>query len=390
VLLAASGMAAAAAMPAAAAPLSPATPSRSAQPAGSRPPGPAPGQISWSVIPATATAPDTRADFNYQVVKPGERIFDHVAVLNHSRQSAAFSIYATDATGTTASNALTLLPANKKPADVGAWATFPGHAAQLSIIIPAGKGLIEPFTIVVPRHATPGDHTGGMIAAVGEPHKNAAGQSVLLYQRIAVPVELRVTGPLHAALRVESISGSFNDKVNPFGPGSATVSYTVRNIGNVKLTGSQVVRVTGPFGVTSTIRPKGLPTLLPGDSIRVTADPGGLYPAGPLAAHVTVSPGWPVKAAPLAVRLVLTGGSAALFAVPWALLGLVFLLAAAGIGGSYGWRWRRRVHRGEVAAAAEQARRETERRLLGTSLAASAAASADGNAGVHDSTSGAE
>jgi hypothetical protein len=326
---------------------------------------PASGQISWSVAPASSKAPDSRTLFSYQNVKPGSSISDHVAVLNRSNQAVAFSIYATDATGTTAKDALTLLPANKKPTDIGSWATFPGHSAQLSIVIPGGKGIIEPFTITVPRNATPGDHVGGMIASVGVPTRNAHGQVFTLYQRIAVPLEVRVTGELHAALQVEQISAGIGHPVNPFGSGSVSVTYSVVNTGNVKLTGTQVVTITGPFGAKFTLRPHALPVVLPGDSIRYTVSAGGVYPAGPVDARVSVTPRWPANTVPLATALTLASGSTSLFAMPWALIVLVILL----VGGGYGFwrtlRWRRRVHQDDIAYAAERARRETEHRLLG-------------------------
>jgi len=329
------------------------------------PGSPASGQVSWSAAPANAKAPDSRNLFAYNNVKPGSSISDHVAVLNRSNRSVAFLIYATDASGTTTSGALTLLPANQKPSDIGSWATFPRHVRQLSVIIPAGQGIVEPFTVTVPRLATPGDHTGGMIAAIGVPRRTASGQMVTLYQRIAVPIEMRVTGKLHAALQVHQTGCGFNNPLNPFGGGSASVSYTVTNTGNVKLSGTQRVTITGPFGVKSTLRPAALPVVLPGDSIRFTVASGALYPAGPLSAHVTVTPRWPAHATPLAVTLVSASASTSAFAVPWALLVLLILLG----GGWYAWRrtvrHRRDAHRAEVAAAAEQARRETERRLLG-------------------------
>ena len=117
-----------------------------------------------------------------------------MAVFNRSSQAVAFSVYATDATGTSADGALTLLAGNQHPKNIGAWTTFPGHRGQLSIIIGGGKGIILPVTIKVPRRATPGDHVGGMIAAVGVPHRASSGQLVTLYERIAVPIELRITG----------------------------------------------------------------------------------------------------------------------------------------------------------------------------------------------------
>ena len=343
---------------------SPVSAARPGQPALS---GPLPGQVSWSVEPASATAPDTRTIYKYTNIQPGSTIFDHVAVFNRSLQAAAFSIYATDATGTSASGALTLLPANTRPFSIGAWTTFPGHGGQLSIIIPAGKGVILPFDIKVPRRATPGDHVGGMIAAVGVPHRGSNGQLVTVYERIAVPIELRITGKLVAALTVESVTVGFSNPFNPFGGGSAHVTYSVANTGNVLLTGTQVVTITGPFGAKSTIRMHELPTILPGNSVQYGASSGGLYPAGSIGAHVAITPTWPAGATPLPVALASASASGSAFAFPWALLVLVILLA----GGGYGWRrlarGRRRAHQAEIALAAEQARKETERRLLGGS-----------------------
>ena len=334
-----------------------------------------PGQVSWSVFPATATGPDrNRQLFSYGVVHPGASIIDHVEIVNRSRQSAAFSLYAADAVGTTLQDALLLEPPGKKSIDVGAWATFPGGAGQLSTIIPPGKAVIEQFTLAVPRLATPGDHTGGLVAAVGIPRKNKQGLAVIQNYRIAVPIELRVPGALHATVQVQSISTGFSDPLNPFGGGSATISYSVANTGNVRQNGTEAVTVSGPFGQTSTIHPPKLPTILPGDSVRVTVAVPGLYPAGPMTAHVIVKPGWPPRTIPLARTVPVADGTASLFAVPWSLVGLILLLAAIGIGVWYAQRWRRRTHRAEVAAAASKARRDTERRLLG-----SKSASANGN-----------
>ncbi len=355
------------------APAATALPSSHASPVSAARPGqpalsaPAPGQVSWSVEPATATAPDSRTVYDYKNIEPGSTIFDHVAIFNRSLQAVAFAIYATDATGTSASGALTLLPANARSRAIGAWTTFPGHGGQLSIIIPGGKGVIEPFTIAVPRRATPGDHVGGMIAAVGVPHRASNGQVVTLYERIAVPIELRVTGKLVAGLTVQSVSVGFSNPFNPFGGGSAHVTYSVANTGNVLLAGTQVVTVTGPFGAKSTIRMPALPTILPGDSVQYSGSASGMYPAGSISAHVTITPGWPKDATPLTVILASASASGSAFALPWALLVLLIVLA----GGGYAWRraarGRRRAHQAEIALAAEQARKETERRLLGGS-----------------------
>jgi len=326
------------------------------------------GAISWSVVPASATAPQPgRSIFSYTNIKPGSTISDHVAVINRSSGSVTFNVYATDATGTTAQNVLTLLPTAKTPVDIGSWVTFPHHVKRLSIIIPAGKAVIEPFTIAVPGSATPGDHTGGMIAAVGFQRKGPNGAVVTMDERIAVPLELRVFGPIHAALSVESISAGFGTTVNPFGDGRATVSYTLHNAGNVRLTGSEAVSVTGPFGMSAKAKGVQLPTVLPGDSVRITQHAKGLYPAGPLTAHVHVTPANPEGAPPLAQPLAAANGSASLFAVPWPLIGLLILLGGAGFGGWRLLQWRRKRLRETLTAVAASVRAETEERVLAES-----------------------
>jgi hypothetical protein len=332
------------------------------------------------VIPATSTGPDpNRALYNYGVVAAGSSIVDHVEIVNRSKQSAAFSIYVADATGTTAQGTLILQLPGQKPTDVGGWASFPGGAAQLSTIIPGGKAIIEPFTMNVPRQATPGDHTGALIASVGVPKKNAAGVVVVQNYRIAVPIELRVPGALHAGLQVRSVSTGFSSPLNPFGSGSASVSYTVTNTGNVRQSGAQLVSVTGPFGQGSSVHPPILPTVLPGDSVRVTVTVPGLFPDGPMNATVKLTPGWPKLTIPLSQSAPAASASASLFAIPWSLLGFILLLAALGVGVRFYFRYRSRLRRAEMSAVAARARRDTERRLLAGRAAANGSA-ANGNA----------
>jgi hypothetical protein len=383
VLLATIAAAGAAASPAAvAAPQSQAVTARQSHQVGGGSWNGAPVKVTWSVFPATAKGPDqNRQLFSYGVVKPGASVIDHVEIVNKSKQAAAFSLYTADASGTTPQGALLLEPPAKKPIDIGAWATFPGHVAQLSTVIPAHTAVIEQFTLAVPRLATPGDHTGGLVAAVSIPRKTKTGLGVLETYRIAVPMELRVPGALHAAVQVQSISTGFSDPLNPFGTGSATISYSVANTGNVRQSATQAVTVTGPFGQKSTIRPPKLPMILPGDSVRVAVAVPGLYPAGPMTGHVTITPGWPPQTIPIAGIVPVASGTASLFAVPWSLIGLILLLAAIGFGVWAMLRWRRRLHQAEIAAAASKASRATERRLLG-----SKSASANGNGARAKST----
>lgn len=325
-----------------------------------------PAKVTWSVMPATARGLDhTRSLYNYGQVKAGSTVTDHVAIVNRSNQAAAFTLYATDATGTSKQNALLLLEQGKKPTDIGAWATFPGGASQMNTVIPGRRAVILPFSLKVPRLATPGDHTGGLVAAVGIPRKDKNGMAVVQNYRIAIPIELRVPGKLHPAVKITSVSTGFSVPVNPAGDGTATISYTVANVGNVKQTGTQTVTVSGWFGQKKTVRSEKLPTILPGTSIRVIVPVYGLYPAGPMTARVTVNPGWPLRTIRLAGNLEPVSNTAALFATPWSLLGLIVLLIAVGVGIWWLLRWRNREHAAQIAAAAARAAHETERRLLG-------------------------
>src|SRR5215469_5032129 len=289
---------------------------------------PSGGVITWSIVGATPRGPDGRYQFVYNNIKPGTVIKDWVEIYNRSTRSAAFELYGTDASGTTLGNSLVYLEPSQKPADIGKWTTVYAsntqpNAAQASYVMPGQSGVIEPFTITVPQDATPGDHTGGLMFQVGVPRVEANGNVVTTYSRIALPIELRVTGPLHSGLQVQSISTSFNNSVNPFGPGSATISYSVFNSGNVRMSGTQVLKVTGPFGISAVINPKKLPTILPGDSVRITATVGGLYPAGPFSVTATATPAWPKSAVQANLAMKTVDGSASFFAVPWSLLGLL-------------------------------------------------------------------
>jgi hypothetical protein len=326
---------------------------------------PPPGAVSWSEIPASATAPETRSTFNYASVKPGTTITDHVAVLNRSAQSVAFTIYATDATGTSSSGTLILMPAAENPVDVGSWVKVDKQAGKLSVVIPADKGVIEPFTISVPRDARPGDHTGALFAAVTFAAKARTGALVSEEHRIGVPILLRVAGPLNPGLRVEAVSVGQRTTISPVGSGSTAVTYTLHNTGNVRLAGTQLVSVSGLFGGALSTGRRPLPTVLPGDSVRVTVSPGSLYPFGPITAHVRVGPAAPPAEAQLATPLAAVTGSASLIAVPWALLVVIVLIAGLAIGLWWLQRWRRQRLGETLTAVAEHARKETERRLLG-------------------------
>ena len=394
-LTTAAAIAAIAAPAASAAPFAPATSAASAASLAPATPvsGDSSGPIVFSAVGATPKGANGRYEFVYTNIKPGSVIHDWVELFNRSSQTAGFEVYGVDATGTTLGGSYTFDTPSQKPKDIGTWETFYASPTeptevQASFVMGGGHGIIEPFTITVPQTAPPGDHTGGLIVQVSTVTTNSKNERVTIYSRIVLPIEIRVTGPLTAGLQVSSVSTSVRNSLNPFGTTSASISYTVANLGNTRLRANQVVQVTGLFGGT-TIKPPHLPTILPGDSLRVTQTVAGLYPLGPFTAKVTVTPTWPsaASAAP-GLTLKTVNSSASFFALPWALIVIILLLAGLGYGTYRFLRWRVRERAADMAAVAEAARKDAERRLSGKTASAAKVPAAAGGAASPSAATG--
>ncbi|GLW17786.1 hypothetical protein Stsp01_45290 [Streptomyces sp. NBRC 13847] len=188
--------------------------------------------------------------------------------------------------------------------------------ASKEVRIPPHTRAGVPFTVTVPRDATPGGRSGTLLATgVGK----GAG-------RRTVPLHLRVTGPVLSALTVEKVS------VRRAG-GAALIRYTLVNRGTTVLRPRIAVRADGLFGPllgrAARTRP---PVLAPGRAVDLTET-------------------WSAPPALDAVEVRLTataaGGAhdaatASYTAVPWGVLAAPPLLLAAGAGGVVVLRRRRR------------------------------------------------
>ncbi|MEV6802589.1 DUF916 domain-containing protein [Micromonospora rifamycinica] len=300
-------------------------------------PAPAPGPTAaagetgaarWAVQPSSAKGPTGRNYFIYDLAA-GSTLTDHVGVTNLGDRPLTFDVYGTDAY-TSTDGAFALLPADRPATDVGSWISVD----RRTWTIPAGRRVDIPFRLTVPANATPGDHTGGVIAAVARVRTTADGQRVLVDQRLAARVYLRVTGPVRPAVTVEAVDVAYDNPVNPFGGGDLVVRYRLRNDGNVRLGGSGTVTVAAPFGrELARTSPTDLPELLPGASFTVTERITGVPPLLRLTAEVDIAATTTDTALPPVVRT--TG----VWAPPWLLLAL--LAGAAGWAGLRWWRRRR-------------------------------------------------
>ncbi|MDX8031954.1 DUF916 domain-containing protein [Lentzea sp. BCCO 10_0856] len=246
----------------------------------------------FGVRPATAEAPDSRNNFSYSAT-PGAVVRDFVAVSNVSAQPLKLRVYASDAFNTP-EGGFDLLPSGRESADVGKWVI----ADRPEVEVAPRSTVIVPFALTVPANATPGDHTGGIVASLTTSATGSDGQRVAVEQRVGARVYLRVSGDLTPRLSIEGLTASYRGQW--FGSGAVALSYVVRNTGNVRLGGKQRMWVETPWGsVVDGPAVADLPELLPGSTFRVSAVVDGVLPAGWVDGVAHIEPVAPAGTAPL-------------------------------------------------------------------------------------------
>ncbi|WP_432842105.1 WxL protein peptidoglycan domain-containing protein [Dactylosporangium sp. CA-092794] len=300
---------------------------------------PSPGtadNVTWGAAPANTNLGANRAHFTY-TLPAGTAITDAIAVANYGKAPISLKVYASDAF-TTSTGAIDLLAANRRPVDAGAWITIKTPQVTLQ----PQESVVVPFTLTVPAGATPGDHTAGIVTSLA----TGGPGSVNLDRRLGSRVYLRVPGALSPALGVGGVRVGYRGTLNPVEPGTATVTYTVTNTGNVRLRARQTLRVAGPFGLLGRAVDLGeLPEILPGGSLTRTVDVPRVWPAVRLTATVELRPVAGAEAP--TVSLAPVSGTGAAWAGPWG-QAIVLIIVAAAVAG---WLWQRRRSRRKVATA---------------------------------------
>ncbi len=283
-------------------------------------------RVTFGVEPASASGPDGRPGFVFSAT-PGGVLFDHVAVLNYSATPLPLRLYATDATETTGGG-YGLLPAGAKPTGAGSWISFPSPSA--SVVVPPGSAtgpgmIVVPFTLHVPPHAPPGDHSAGVVASLRTTGTNTSGQTVVLEQRVGTRVLVQVAGALAPGLTISDLHADYEGTLDPVGTGRVRIDYVVRNTGNVNLALDPGIEVTGLLGSAREVNPGRVPLLLPGASLHATAVVTGVWPqvlvhdtvtARPIELYVVGTP-----------RLIAATASTSTWAIPWPLFLIVAVLA---------------------------------------------------------------
>ncbi|MEU4556986.1 DUF916 domain-containing protein [Actinoplanes sp. NPDC023936] len=229
------------------------------------------GESAWSVQPSSRTGPGNRPFLTYDLT-PGGTVTDYVAVTNLGTKEMTFTVYGSDAF-TTSTGGYDLLPATHESTDVGSWVRL----GATTVTVPARSRADIPFVLTIPANATPGDHAGGIVAAITTASADATGNTTRVEQRVGTRLYLRVTGDLKPGLRVDGLRAAYRPAWTMF-TGDLELSYTVRNTGNTRITPGQAVTTEGLFGLAAaSADPEPLPELLPGAAVertvRVTGRP---------------------------------------------------------------------------------------------------------------------
>jgi hypothetical protein len=250
-----------------------------------------------------------------------------LTITNQTKRPINFNVYAADAYDTRQGGFALHVRTDPKR-DVGAWIQLPLD----NLTVPGLTAVKIPFSISPPANATPGDHTGGILAEDTTPTLFRHGAlSIAALHAVGVRVYARVAGPLHPSLQVTGVHVDTQEGVGAlFGGGvGVTVDYTVVNTGNVRLDSIAHLSVSPLLGAdehATTV----IPRLLPRGSATLEQHFSNLVPFVRLRAQVYV----------VAQR---THASAAAteWVVPWLLLAPAAVLA----GGLVWWFRRRRGRR---------------------------------------------
>jgi hypothetical protein len=290
----------------------------------------------FGIGPASAKGIDGRPFLNY-LVSPGSQLSDHAAIINFAYRPVTLSLYAADAV-VGADGQFGYQPKAAARTDAASWIRLGTGATSSTITLGPRTTLVVPITITVPADASPGDHAAGVITSVTSQVTSKNGERVNFEQRIALRTFLRVSGPLRPGLAIQNFRVRYDDNLNPLGGGTATLTYTVRNTGNIRLGSHQRVSVSGLFGSKGPTKALAdIPLLLPHSFVNESVTVHGVFPQFPMHARVTLYPLAVVGDVDPGVASKYTAAKA-FWAIPWVLLAIVVALI---LGAAAWWYYRR-------------------------------------------------
>lgn len=246
----------------------------------------------WAVTPVKkGSSASTQRQFFFFEMNESQTIRDAITIENPSSEDLTLSLYPADAFNVPDGAGFSLKREDDDQNDVGSWVTL----SKKTVSVPANGGTTNvPFTMTVPRGASPGDHAGGIVTLEPEPQDspNGGNSQIKLQRALGVRIYVRVAGPLTPSLTVTEVRLAVQPARLPFigREGGATVSYTVRNSGNVRISADRLTTLTGLFGRTLQTSGTGpIPEILPGSTVNLRDTFVGMPVLDRVTARVQVS-----------------------------------------------------------------------------------------------------
>lgn len=203
---------------------------------------PAAANAAGSTFALKAVSP---AKLGYFVVagRPGTTVRGAVQVINVGTSSGRTRLYAVDATtGQTSGAVYRSKEAPRR--DVGTWVDLGSSTIELG----PGESRVVPFSVRVPRGASPGQHLGGIVAERSTSTSSRSGAprnpgtfKVTVKALSVVAVQVNVPGPQRVKLSLSGVK--VGDQ-----PGHQSLLLGIGNPGNVLLKGSGSLKVVNHSG----------------------------------------------------------------------------------------------------------------------------------------------
>ncbi|MER5215823.1 DUF916 domain-containing protein [Streptomyces sp. NPDC002838] len=272
---------------------------------------------SWSVHPAASQI--AARPYFYLSADPGTTLKDKVVVANKTAEPLTFRLYAADAYNTARDGGFAVRTVEEKQRGVGAWA----KPARAHVTVPAHGKVTVPFTLRVPEEAEPGDHPGALVALDERVDRGDGSLALGVQRAVGARIYLRVGGPTLPAIAVEDVRITHHQPLVPgLGDSTATISYTLRNTGNVTLNPRVELRARGLFGRTLLARDLSrIPDeLLPRQRVRLTEPWRGAPQLD--WGDVTLTASAPDTR---------ESASASFFALPWLVAAVLFAVLLVGV-----------------------------------------------------------
>lgn len=288
--------------------------------------------VTFGIGPAVQVPKDHYFDgrpYISSITQAGGVVRDAVAVANVARKPVTLTVYPADA-NQNGSTTFQLSLRTQKLKSTGAWLTLKGKK-RLRITVPASRPgphgtnipgrVVIPFNARVPLNANPGDHVAAIVAELDAPAKNKNGANVTLQQRLGVAVYIHLNGQLRSALQVGHLRAHWSEPGSAGGTSRYTVSYSVTNVGNVRMNVSTLLNTTRWFLGPIRSYPGEIFNLFPGSTVNVSVSLQHRFGFGPW--KVTASAfGTPVD--PTVVLTTQPGSAhASLWPVPWILIAII-------------------------------------------------------------------